>query len=87
MTTRFSTPEEVVHWARSAATDDLKYAAAGGVDINPYSTPGRRSDWSRGYFGLGPRSYESAQVLLYDAAYQRGAACAALQKENHHGIA
>lgn len=75
-----------MRWARSAAASDLRYAANSGVDINPYSTHSRRADWSRGYYGLGAREYESAQVLLYDTAYQRGAACAALQQENHHGI-
>lgn len=72
--TRFSSPEEVLAWADTAAAGDLQYHLRHGSDLNPYSTEGRRADWERGYHSKGARSWESAEVILYDTAYQRGAA-------------
>jgi len=43
-------------------------------DVNPYCTPGRRSDWQRGFNGDGPRSYEHVLGVECDVGYQRGAA-------------
>lgn len=76
--TRFASPEAVRLWAETAALEDVGRL---GVDPNPYSTPGRRDDWNRGFLGLGPRPYGPG--VEYDTAYQRGAAAARLLQSVH----
>lgn len=79
---RFNTPAEVVAWADKAAAEDWARTEASKamanvygytIDLNPYSTPGARHDWQRGYDGAPPPSY-SMVGNEYDTMYQRGAA-------------
>lgn len=75
-----TTPEEVLQDAcRWAASSDIQYHKQFHVDLNPFSTPGARSMWQRGFDGAPARSYEG--TLDLDPIYQRGRACAKLMKE------
>lgn len=69
---RFNTPQAVIAWADEAAAVDLERHRRYGVDLNPFSTWGARSQWRRGYEGTTPRSYEADNA--FDTIYQRGAA-------------
>ncbi len=71
---RFNTAGEVEAWAAKAAAEDYARHLAFGVDLNPFCTPGARSDWQRGFDNLGPRSYELS--VDFDTIYQRGRAAA-----------
>lgn len=73
---RFSTPEQAKEAATLAAADDYRRHIEYGIDLNPFCTPGARNDWQRGYDNLGPRSYESPDIVLWDTIYLRGRAAA-----------
>lgn len=86
--TRFHTPEEVVAWAERVAREDIErhrpiHHDADGtpyqIDLNPYTTPGARNDWQRGFDNAPPRPWERTQE--YDTMYQRGRAVAHLLKK------
>lgn len=76
---RFNTPDEVLAWADKVARDDIRRHREHGIDLNPFSTPGAREDWRRGFENLGPRSYESR--VDFDTIYQRGRAVARLLEQ------
>lgn len=73
---RFNTPQEVKEWATKVAAEDYERHVTYGIDLNPFCTPGARSDWQRGFDNLGPRSYERS--VDFDTMYQRGRAAAEL---------
>lgn len=76
--TRFNTPAEVKEWARKAAAINYKNHTEKGHDLNPYCTPGARSDWQRGFDNAPPRSYDHPERNEWDTHYQRGRAMAEL---------
>ena len=75
---RFATPEEGWEFCTSAALSDYYRHRAYGIDINPFCTQGARDDWQRGFDNLGPRSYESPDIVKWDTIYNRGRAMALL---------
>ena len=78
---RFATVQEVREWADRAAASDLPRHQTQGYDLNPYSTPGARSDWQRGFDGAPPRSWELASTYGWHTQYQRGQAMARLMQQ------
>lgn len=72
---RFNAPEDIVAWADAAAPTSVHKHLFWGHCINPYCTPGRRSDFWRGMRGDPPRPWEGIDHR-WDISYQRGAACA-----------
>lgn len=78
---QFNTPEEVRAWADKAARADYERHKPVHVDEkteepwqwdkNPYSTPGNRSDWERGFAGEPVNSFEPENLGLFYTAYQR----------------
>lgn len=82
---RFNTPEEVKEWAAKAAAEDYERHIKYDIDLNPFFTPGARNDWQRGFDNLGPRSYESPDILLWDTVYLRGRAVAELLEKIERG--
>jgi hypothetical protein len=52
--------------------EDIRCHRENGVDLNPYSTPGMRGSWQRGYEG------QPELLLDYSQAYQRGQMAAKL---------
>lgn len=79
---RFSSPEQAREAAERAAAADYNCHKLYNVDLNPFTTEGARDDWQRGYDNLGPRSYESPGILLWDTIYMRGRAAAILVEAN-----
>ena len=84
---RFNTPEDVKAWAQKAAASDFERhqvihvdedGTTWQVDKNPYSTPGARNDWQRGFYNATPRSYDHPELNEWDTHYQRGRAMAEL---------
>lgn len=82
---QFNTPEDVKAWARKAAAEDYQrhlpvHTDPDGtkwqVDKNPYTTPGARNDWQRGFDNAPPYSWEGTRE--YDTKFQRGRAMAEL---------
>lgn len=84
---RFNTPEELKAWARAAAAADYEkhlpiHTDPNGtrwqVDKNPYSTPGARHDWQRGYDNEPRHTWELPTANDFNTMYQRGRAMAEL---------
>lgn len=73
---RFNTPAECRALAEAGADGQVHRALFWGHCMNPYSTPGRRNDFWRGFKGLPADTYGGPITGDYDLAYQRGAACA-----------
>ena len=73
----FDSPEDVVAWAERCAADDYERHLKFGHDLNPYCTPGARSDWQRGFDNSPPYSWE-LPTRAYDTMFQRGRAMARL---------
>jgi hypothetical protein len=79
--TRYSSPAAVAAVAAAAAREDYHRHSVVHVNPdgtswqvcrNPYSTPGRRNDWQRGYDDAPPHSWETTRD--YDMAFQVGRA-------------
>ena len=75
---RFNTPEEVIAWADKTAVGDYKRHIEHGLDLNPFCTPGARTDWQKGFDNAPLASWESARVREFDTVFQRGRAVARL---------
>ncbi len=85
----FANPEDVKAWADRAAREDYekhkvihtdeRTGQLWQVDMNPYSTPGARADWQRGFDGVPVDSFDPP-IGPYCTYYQRGAAMARLLK-------
>ena len=78
---RFNNPDEVKAWAEKVAAKDLERHREFGIDLNPFSTPGARNDWRRGFNGTPPRSWQSPTLNDFDTMYQRGRAMALLLEQ------
>lgn len=82
----FETPEQVIQWADKAARADYERHKPVHVDEktgenwqwdkNPYSTPGARNDWQKGFEG----SPEGSEAEPFNTYYQRGRAMARIVK-------
>lgn len=70
-------PEEIRTQAVAAAAEDYRRHVEKGYDLNPYSTPGARNDWQRGYDNAPARPWEET-THAWDTMYQRGRAAAEL---------
>lgn len=78
-----------MRFTKAAANDYKKHSVIhtdpGGtkwqVDKNPYSTPGMRNEWQRGFDSVPPSFHERPDVNDWDTAYQRGRAMAELLQE------
>lgn len=84
--TRFTTLEEAQVAARAAAEADYRRHKELGFDLNPFCTPGARTDWQRGYDNAGPRTYESPEIVKWNTIYLRGRAAAEIVKENEGAL-
>ena len=80
---RFSTPEEAKASAANAAAEDYDRHIKYGFDLNPFSTPGARDDWQRGFDNAGPRSYEDPRIVQFDTIYLRGRAAAEIMEKSN----
>lgn len=87
--TRFNNTDEVRAAAESAAKDDydrhlIVHTDPDGttwqVDLNPYTTPGARNCWQRGFDGIPALSW--GLDLKWDFQYQRGAAAARISDKH-----
>lgn len=73
---RHNTPEEAKASAAKAAAEDYYHHIKHDKDLNPFTTPGARNDWQRGFDNAGPRSYEDPRIVEFDTIYLRGRAAA-----------
>lgn len=71
---RFNTPEEVREWAVRVAEDDYRRHIEYGIDLNPFSTDGARSEWQKGFDGAPLQPWEGD--MEFATIYQRGKAAA-----------
>lgn len=71
---RFNTPDEVRDWADRCAPTSVHKHLFWGHCVNPYCTPGARSDFWRGWHNAPPRPWENP-TREWDIMFQRGAAC------------
>jgi hypothetical protein len=76
-------PEQVTQWAARAAAADHARHIKKGHDLNPYCTEGARTDWQRGFYNAGPRSYDHpTRYADFCTQYNRGRAAALIVQAN-----